>query len=168
MIKKSSSNFPALITCTASLAHNGLLGSVEEMMMKDVDLNSVPAEHLISVVSSVTGEITIWNVSGLFRDLVTILDSVKSVETLEIMYQSLGSEETWAMVRAMESRVELLTLDDMDMDIKVLMEYSGQGICRSVCCFGDAAPRYREQLRTWAISRHWEVTDDYMFRVARM
>ena len=47
------SNLPE-ITCAASLAHHGLLGSVEEMSLCDVDLTSVPAEHLASLFSSVT------------------------------------------------------------------------------------------------------------------
>ena len=34
------------ITTAASLAHHGLLRSVEDMWLEDVDLASVPAEHL--------------------------------------------------------------------------------------------------------------------------
>ena len=48
----SSSN---VIPCAASLANHGLLGSVEWMRLDDVDLTSVPAEHLASLASSVTG-----------------------------------------------------------------------------------------------------------------
>ena len=42
------------ITCAASLAHHGYIDSVEEMKLWDVDLTSVPAEHLALLVSSVT------------------------------------------------------------------------------------------------------------------
>ena len=48
-----SSDLP-VITCAASLAHHGFLGSVDEMRLWDVDLTTVPAEHLASLVSSVT------------------------------------------------------------------------------------------------------------------
>ena len=44
-----------LITCAASLAHHRLLGSVWFMDLRDADLTSVPAEHLASLASSVTG-----------------------------------------------------------------------------------------------------------------
>ena len=156
-------------TCAASLAHHGLLGSVSYMSLGDVDLTSVTAEHLASLVS-VTGRVYIGNVSG--SALVTILDSVKG-EVFWICRQSLDSEETQALVRAMESRVEIVLLNaGVTLDIRDLMEYSGQGKCREVECFRDTADRYKEQLRTWATSRNWEVTcgddDDWRFIIERM
>ena len=145
------------ITCAASLAHHGLLGSVQVMELLDVDLTSVPAEHLASLVSSVTGRVKIQNVSGCH--LIKILDSVKSKD-LGIYRQSLGSEETQALVRAMESRVEYVRLfGEVTLDIRVLMEYSGQGKCRMMKFpSSDTAGRYREHLKTWAKNRNWEET----------
>ena len=75
------------------------------MSLWDVDLTSVPAEHLASLFSSVTMGVDISNVSG----LVNILDSVKS-KVLTIISQSLGTEETQALVQAMESGVEVVRL----------------------------------------------------------
>ena len=151
---KSTSNLPA-ITCAASLAQHRLLGSVYMMLLKDVDLTSVPAEHLASLVSRVTGYVTISNVSGC--DLVTILDSVRS-KKMEISRQSLDSEETQALVQAMESRVEGVDLGrEVTLDIRDLIEYSGQGKCSDVVCYRDTAPRYMEQLRTWTKSKNWTV-----------
>ena len=65
----------------------------------------------------------------------------------------------------MESGVEEVVLNDkVTLDIRDLMEYSGRGKCREVECFRDTADRYKEQLRTWATSRNWEVTrDSYCF-----
>ena len=70
------SNLPA-ITGAASLAHHRLLGSVDLMRLYNVDLTSVQAEYLASLVLSVRGYVSIGidYVSG--RDLVIILDSVK-------------------------------------------------------------------------------------------
>ena len=145
------------ITCAASLAHHGLLGSVERLRLYMVDLTLVPAEHLASLASSVTGFVDIRNVRG----LVTILDSVKCGE-LKIWSQSLDSEETQALVRAMESGVEEVKLfwEVSLLEIRVLMEYSGQGRCRRVECNFDPAEGYREQLKTWAKSRNWDVNRD--------
>ena len=85
-----------LITCAASLAHHGLLGSVAAYLrLYNVDLTSVPAEHLASLTSSVTERIRIWNVSGC--DLVNIMDSVKS--EVVIGSQSLCICETKALVQ---------------------------------------------------------------------
>ena len=147
------------IACAASLAHHGLLGSVRgqrsvrALWMCNIDLTSVPAEHLASLASSVTGCVSINNVSGC--DLVTVLDSMKS-QLLSIRRQSLGREETQALVLAMESRVERVGLNEhVTLDIRSLIEYNGQGKCRDVVCYSNTAQIYREQLRTWAMSRNW-------------
>ena len=150
----------APITCAASQAHHGLLQPV--LLMKlwlwDVDLTSVPAAHLASLVSRVMGQAYIKNVSGC--NLAIILDSVRS-KVLSICKISLGSEDTQALVRAMESHVvEVVLYQEVTLDIRVLMEYSGRCICRNVECYGDTAPRYREQLSTWVRSRSWAVTFD--------
>ena len=156
-VKKKISSFPTLpvITCAASLAHHRLLGSVEEMRLCDVDLTSVPAEHLASLASCVTRCVYIWNISGC--GLITILDNVKS-KVLWIISQSLGSEETQALVRAIKSRVEMVKLNyEVKLDIRILVEYNGQGKCREVECYIDTADKYKKQLRTWATSRNWAV-----------
>ena len=140
------SNLPE-ITCASSLAHHGLLDSVLSMWLRDFDLTSVPDEHLASLVSRVSGQVVIKNVSGC--DLITILGSVKS-KVLSIYQNSLGSEETRALLRAMESGVEQLVLyEQVTLDLSVLMEYSGRGKCREVQCVFDTALRYKEQLGTW-------------------
>ena len=82
----AKSNLPE-ITCAASLANHRLLGSVKEMSLWDVDLTSVPAEHLASLFSSVIWRVFLRNVSGC--GLVTILDNVKS-ELLDISSQESG------------------------------------------------------------------------------
>ena len=157
MLVKRKSILP-VITAAASLAHHGLLGSVDFLALGDVDLTSVPAQHLASLVSSVKENLVIGNVSGC--DLVTILDSVKS-DWLYIRRQKLGVEETQALVRAMDSGVKKLNLNvGVTLDIAWAMRYNGQGKCRKVECVLDTTRRYREQLRTWATSRKWKVTLD--------
>merc|ERR1712083_797317 len=61
------------ISAAASLAHHGLLGSVFELWLRDVDLTSIPAEHLASLASCVTQFFFIINVSN----IISILDNVK-------------------------------------------------------------------------------------------
>ena len=61
----------------------------------------------------------------------------------------------------MESRVEVVWLrDKVTLDIGALIEYTGQGKCRGVVCYNDTAARYREDLKTWAQSKNWQVTID--------
>ena len=45
------------LMCAATLAHHGLLGSVKMMALFDVDLSPVPAQHLASLASCVTGKL---------------------------------------------------------------------------------------------------------------
>ena len=100
-----SLRLPDILT-TACLAHHGILGSVECMQLSDLDLASVPAKHLASLASCVTKLVKIFNASNF--DIISILSSARC--HLYINRQTLNSEETWALVRAMESRVKNVTL----------------------------------------------------------
>ena len=180
-VKVKDPNKPLLpeITTAASLAHHGVLGSVEWLNLWDVDLASVPAYHLASLAGCVTGHVEIENVRNC--DLISILDSVKC-QWLSIDSQTLSTEETRALVRAMESRVEMVQLGMMPgwmqnivgarvqlesragdvqlqhhLDIMDLIQYSGQGKCREVWCCGITADRYREEVRSWAQRINWRV-----------
>ena len=83
-------------------------------------------------------------------------------QELVISDQHLGSEETQALVQAMESGVEEVELrGEVTLDIRSLMEYSGQGKCSKLGCCDDTVPRYREQLMSWASSNNWTVMIDY-------
>ena len=158
--------------CGASLAHHRLLGSVNVdrlWLRDDVDLSPVPAQHLASLVSCVTSTLCIMNVSG--YDLVSILSSVKC-QYLNITHRhSLGREETWALVQAMESGVWRVSLEsEVTLDIETLTEYSGQGVCRELRLYYDTADRYKEELkRTWARNINWKVAweDELMFRIIK-
>ena len=151
------------LVCGASLAYHGLLDSVEDLPLLNIDLSRVPAQHLASLASCVTRDLYIQNVSGF--DLVSILTSLKC-QHLGIWSQSLGREETQALVQAMESRVEIVRLwKEVTLDIEAWAKYSGQGVCRMVELSLDTAPRYREEMRTWAKIRKWRVVEDVHWRI---
>ena len=154
-----TTSFLPEITTAASLAHYGMLDSVESLYLWNVDLASIPAEHLASLVSCVTECVDIINVSNC--DIVTILDNIKC-EQLRIERQTLSSEETRALVRAMESHVEVVQLGcrgEVSLDMAALTQYSGQGKCRRVTCWSATADRYREEVRSWAKRISWRATD---------
>ena len=105
--------------------------------------SSVPVQQLTSLVSCVTSDLFIRGVSGC--DLTRVLESVRC-RHLFIDSQTLGSEETQALMWAMESSVEKLCLGqdgDMILDISVLVQYSGHGKCRWIKCYYGAAAIYR-------------------------
>ena len=139
------------IRCATSLAHHGLLDSVDFLDLRYDDLSSVPTQHLASLVSCVTERMDLQNIRG--YNLVTLFDSLRECKMLWIESQSLGREETQAMVRAMETQVEEVELYDVTLDIEALTEYSGQGRCTSVVCLRNTVDRYSEALNTWTTSR---------------
>ena len=145
--------FPPLLpetTTAASLAHHGMLGSVKWMVLENMDLASVPAEHLTSLTSCVTKSVDIYNVNNC--DLTSILDSARC-EFLNIGSQTLSSEETRALVRAMESRVEEVMLGvvgEVHLDITALTQYSGRGKCGwKMWCYEETEEKYKKELRSW-------------------
>ena len=159
-VKKVNPTLPE-VTCAASLAHKGMLGTVKHLRLDDINLVSVPAQHLASLVSSVTWTLDVAEVRG---DLVTILDNVRS-EELYIVKQSLWTEDTEALVRAMETRVEAVELGDLTLEMETLTKYSGHGKCNKVMSDGESdlydflGAKYREELRSWATSKGWYVYD---------
>ena len=77
------------------------------------------------------------------------------------MSQSLGRQETQALVQAMESGMgHVGLLSEVTLDIEAFTEYSGHGACKKVVLKKDVVARYREELRTWARSRNWRVALD--------
>ena len=83
-----------------------------------------------------------------------------SVQCPELSFhdQSLGHEETEALVRAMETRVERVLLGHVTLNIEALTKYSGRGKCRRF--WFENAAKYREELRSWASNKGWEVIQD--------
>ena len=150
------------IRCAASLTHHGLLNGLLTMGMENVDLSSVPTQHLVSLTASVSIGIFIENVSGC--NLHSILASLKCDQVI-ITNQSLGREETRALVQLMEEEVRgiwrwrglrsLYLGDEVTLDIEALVEYSGEGVCEEIMLNNKTLARYSKELRTWAKSRNW-------------
>ena len=125
------------------------------MIMYNVDLSPVPNNHMASLASSVTWAVLIKNVGSC--DLIRILNNLEC-NRLCINRQSLSTEETGALVQAMESRVEEVSLsgwEEVSLDISVLTQYNGEGRCREVVCYDAAADRYWDELSTWSSKINW-------------
>ena len=88
----------SLTACAASLAYHGLLGKAEDtghLCLEDLDLITVPTEHLTALASWVTSscEVSIDNIIGI--DKVSFMKSLKC-GVLWMNSQSLEREETLA------------------------------------------------------------------------
>ena len=152
---------PREVACAGILAHKGLLSPVEWLMLRDVNLASIPAEHMGSLVSYVTEKVDIH--PDAICDLVTILDSVNISGVLFVGRRTLSNDETQALVRALETRVKTVVLE-FKLTAEVFAMYSGLGKCRSVKCWFDGwyddatDASTRGMLREWAIIKGWGVT----------
>ena len=163
-------NSLSVTACAASLAYHGLLGSAEEseyLVLEYVDLTNIPSEHLAALASWMPSlcDVSLNNVSGI--DMESFLHSLKC-QDFGIYKQTLGREETEALVQAMESRVERVQLQDLvTLEMETLVTYSGLGRWWGVtvgCCDDDTElwrVNIKEPLKNWALSRDWTVTTDY-------
>ena len=143
------------ITCAASLANQGFIKTIRDLNLCHVDLSSIPADQLASLVFCVTDTVEIRNtVSGF--DLVRFIDSLRCKWLL--IGVIMGTEETQALVKAMESHVVNVMIRGswkMTLDIAELTKYSGQGKCSQIHCYGYVDV-FKEELMTWAQRNNWK------------
>ena len=81
------------IAWSANLANQGLLGSVREIRLLDIDLSSVPGDHLASLASCVTEAAHVDIVRGC--DIVGFLDSLKCVVEIHLRDNDLSHVSNW-------------------------------------------------------------------------
>ena len=144
--------------------HHGLFGSLR---LDTVDCTSVPAEHLASLASSVTGDVYIGNVRGC--GLVSILDSVKSKELYIQRQRGDPGPGAGHGVRWGDCQSDLWG-DTGYQDLEGVQRPGEMQWDEVSHCHSDTADRYKEQLSTWATSRNWTVIRDegYHFVIERI
>ena len=87
--------------------------------------------------------------------LVTLIDSLKCVG-VGMGFQCLGRVETQSLVQAMESRVDTVSLDSVEiLDIEALTEYSGRGKCWLMGFSYSISDEFFTDLMTWASRKNW-------------
>ena len=145
------------VTFAASLAYHGCIKTIRNLDLRHIDLTSIPADHPATLVSCVTCEVTIMNTVTGF-DLVRFIDSLRC----EWLYIGviMGTEETQALVRAMESHLVNVRIRGswkMTLDIAELTKYSGQGKCSHIQCYGYVYNNvFKEELGTRAQIKNWK------------
>ena len=174
------------IASLASFAHHGVIQEVSELSLCSngyenhyhdpygiLDLGFVPGEHLQALVPCVTDFIKIKNVTGC--DVTSLLDSINCTELH--LTQKLNQDETDALVRAMATRVDDVSLGGpgvvMSLNVDTLTQYKGDGKCRAIHCIWNSQhwdePAVEwitaETIETWARRMNWSVTK-YMVRGA--
>ena len=161
-----------LFLTAARLAHYGQI-EFDHLILQDLDLSTVPREHLCSLASSVKDMFDIQGIRGC--DLIKIIDSTKCYK-LGIFNLKLDREATEAVVRAMDTRIQLAKISVCKMyrfqrreqelkekdirsmlDTKALTKYNGKGRCKNIILRVGQVDKYRQWLRDWAKARDWTV-----------
>ena len=138
-----------------------------------LDLGFVPGEHLQALVPCVTDSIQIHTVTSC--DVTSLLDSINCTELH--LTQKLNQDETDALVRAMATRVDNVSLGGpgvvMSLNVETLTQYKGDGKCRAIHCIWNSQhwdePAVEwitaEMIETWARRMNWSA-NKYMVRGA--
>jgi len=163
------------ILSLASFAYHGVLQQVSELSLCRegggvVDLGFVPTDHLRTLIPCVKERIDMGNVTG--YDVTSFLDSVNCTNLL--LKPTLNQEETDALVRAMNTRVDHVSLADLgslsfDVDtLRSLTKYKGDGKCSTINCFWYEPNGWQQQpviewAEQWARRMNWSVVARYVF-----
>lgn len=150
----------------ASLIYHNMLGevSIKSLVLWDGDLSSIPTEQLVSLASGVTDQVCIRK-ETIILDQHVLLNNINSAE-VEIMIdinqrnQTLGIDETSALIKAMEQRVEKVTFYNGMADVEALFSlYNGRKKCSEVRVVGFDSIEYRQcpELRKIAQNKNWDV-----------
>ena len=162
------------LASASSLVHHGMLGEVNCRALKlwnvIMDLSSIPPQQLGSLAACVRDHVCIGR-DVTIPDLGVLLDTVKS----EYIFidKTLGTEDTLALVRAMQTRVKRVILLIMSKSVAVdivmaLKTYDGKGRCEEIRLVLSLRLRdsieetngRTENIRKWAQTIGWDVTED--------
>ena len=122
------------LASTASLIHHNMLGEVscKRLCLAEVNLSSIPNQQLGSLAACVTDQV-FFGVNVIIPDLGVLLDKVKC-DNLTFLSPTFNTEETLAMVRAMQTRVRIVILIHSrgTVDVRALKMFDGKGRCEQV------------------------------------
>ena len=171
-----SVNFPPaplpVVRAAASLSRQGYLTRMENMMLENINLDSVPHAACLGDIQA-DDRVMINKVQG---DIASVLEKIKC-RRLWIDNMKLSVGDTQVLLAGMVARVEKVTLgqwgnrvydeeDEIDynssveVDMETLASYDGRGRCSKVWCWKETGDRYRAQVRRWAGRIGWGVTWD--------
>ena len=144
----------SVVSSAASFCFHGYITEVRYLILKEVDVSSIPADHLSALSSSITHLLYIDNVEG---DIAPLLD-VK-IGNLSISNMELSVGDTLSMVSAMKN-IKTLWLGYcglVTLDMETLSTYTGQRRCDEIWCCHDTKKKYRRELISWTRGIDWKI-----------
>ena len=162
----SSVAIPSLpqLACAGALASQGYISRVKVLTLLNVNISSVPAEDMASLVRCVSNRVRICSVRG---DLTPVLSSVNCKEHigwdggLHMSSVTLNTDDTQSLVTAMVRGVKVVRMNGrVTLDMETLAKYDGKGECRMVRMYYDTRERYGDQVKAWARRIKWRMIED--------
>ena len=95
----------------AELAHKGILTSVQNLCLKELDISKVEVDKIAKLAAIVTNKVRLYYSSKVPKN---ILNNVRS-STLELFQVTLSRNETKDLVTSMRQRIKKLRLNFVDM-----------------------------------------------------
>ena len=142
---------PALaeVVSAAALAKHGLLTSVRNLSLRNLDTAAVA--ELAVLASRVTDRVELDGVGG---DLGPVLAGLRC-DLLALASMELSSADTRQLEAAMVAGVRMVRLgEDLSLDMETLAQYDGRGQCAYITMAGSRAG-YREHFLAWADRMGW-------------
>ena len=139
----------------ARLSSDGYITSVEYLVLKEINLDQIPSQHLVSLVSCVAETVYIRNVDG---DLATVIKSAKS-RILNFRDTALDARQSNLVVKALMDRIEILAIgSNALLDFDILQHYEGLGKCQeiNVWCTPSVPHRYKSMLESYFSKLGWD------------
>ena len=156
------------LQCGAALASQGYITQLKSLELYDLDISSVSAEDLRSLVKCSD----LVSIGSVTCDLLSFVLSNVQCTRINIANTSLTTADTQQLVAAMVTRVKEVSLggagrswwsgkldEGVTLDMDTLAQYNGLGKCEEVLFWSVTTERYRDQLKVWAGNMGWQIEE---------
>ena len=122
------------------------------MYLKNVDIGQLEISQLKLPSFEI---VELWSVEGVSKLLPLV-----SCHKLVMWDIDLTTDDTFTLANCLQTNVtKLLLCDGVSLDMSVLFDYEGDGLCNYVRCGFSSCTWYRHQMTFWARKMGWTVSD---------
>ena len=166
-----SPSLSELLEAARLISSRSTVTNLQNLKLKNINIDQIPTQQLITLVSRVTDEVFIMNVQG---NLTNVIRSARC-ENLHFKNITLDTYQTMLVLEALQNRIKFLYIGpDVTLDFEILQNYDGLGKCRwmGVFCSSSTSHKYKSKLEKFGKRLEWqtdriEVEAGYWARIKR-
>ena len=140
----------------AELAHKGILTSVQNLCLKELDISKVEVDKIAKLVAIVKSKVRLYYSSKVPKN---ILNNVRS-STLELFQVTLSRNETKDLVTSMRHGIKKLRLNFVDMHNVEFNKYGRFGRQKCSWIGFDNYTYTKEDDNGYSLAQYYELADD--------